>query len=401
MKNIHFIFAAIVLLLSVEYLTFGGGFSVFRILIFPLAVLGIFLMRGLHLRQSSVILWYGLLFYFVWVIGSNYLIGNSGDSITYLLIAVFSFFLIKYFSSFPEKLNSMYRYTYWFALPHEIVYLLILAGFLSMPDYTMGYSMRFIGFHRDPNFMTIFVSIAILSKIQYLKVSSSHVVWKLVILGSIALDIWLVIMGMSRGGILCLLACMVLQVLSFIPGKKKFLVAGLMLVVAVSFMMYARQFNEVSGSYQSSFWNMLARFNNDDFSKGSGRKEIWQKNMHDIVEFPLTPLGTNLEERPDAKYTHNTYIDILLTSGLIFGSVFVFFLVSGQVRSISDVLKNGSETGYLVLSLVVVSQLFFLSLLTLKLTWFFFILLLHNLSYKKIPVPDYAGLRLSPKFYKS
>ncbi len=399
MKNIHRVFAVVVLLLSIEYLTFGEGLSVFRILIFPLSVLGLLLMRNLNLKQSSTILWFCLLFYFAWVVGSSYFIGNPGDSITYLLIAVFSFFLIKYFSSFPDKLNSIYKYTYWFALPHELVYLLILGGVLSWSDYTMGYSMRFFGFHRDPNFMTIFISIAVLSKIQYVWIAKSHIIWKLITLATISLDIWLVIMGMSRGGLLCLFALMALQMFAFIPGKKKFLATALMIVSVSSFLIYARQFTDVPGSYQSSFHNMLARFNTDDFSEGSGRRDIWRENVHDILEFPLTPLGTDLEDRPEAKFTHNTYIDTLLTSGLLFGSLFVILLVIAQVGGFIDVLKKGTEAGYLILALVVVSQLFFLSLLTLKLTWFFFILLLHNLS-EKIPLTDYSEVQVSSKLYK-
>ncbi len=399
MKNIHRVFALIVLLLSVEYVTFGGGLSVFRILILPLAILGLFLMRNLNLKQSSAILCYCLLFYFAWVIGSNFFIGNPGDSITYLLIGVFSFFLIKYFSSFPEKLNSIYKYTYWFAVPHEIVYLLILAGFLSMSDYTMTYSVRFMGFHRDPNFMTIFISIAVLSKIQYLWMSKSNIIWKLVTIATIGLDIWLIILGMSRGGLLCLFAVMTLQMFSFIKGKKKILAVALIAISSLSFLMYARQFTDTPGSYQSSFQNMLARFNADDFSEGSGRTELWSENINQIVEFPLVPLGTNLEDRPDTMFTHNTYIDILLASGLVIGSVFIIFLFLAQVRSMFDILRLGIAEGYLILSLVVVAQLFFLSLLTLKLTWFFFIILFHNLSCK-VPVLNYKTTPLS-KAYKS
>ncbi len=400
MKNIHRVFALIVLLLSVEYLTFGGGLSVFRILILPLAVLGLFLMKNFSLKRSSAILWYCLMFYFAWVIGSNYFIGNPGDSVTYFLIAIFSIFLIKYFSAFPKEMNSLYKYTYWFALPHEIVYLLILGGFLSMSDYTIDYAVRFIGFHRDPNFMTIFISIGVLSKVQYLWMEKTHIAWKLITAATIVLDIWLVVLGMSRGGLVCLLAFMALQMFVFISGTKKFVAAGFMIVLVSSFLIYARQFTDIPGTYQSSFHNMLARFNADDFSEGSGRKDIWRENMQEIVKFPLTPLGTNLEERPEIMFTHNTYIDILLTSGVVCGALFVVLLVVAQGYGFVQVLRNGAESGYLILALLVIAQLFFLSLLTVKLTWFVFIILLHNLT-NKIHLPDYGTVPLSLKMYNS
>lgn len=367
---LHKIFVAIVLLLAIEYLPLPAGLSIYKIIILPLSVIGFFdlliVKKKIHVSYSNVFLFSIT----IWTTMQAILNKNMVLAGTYLGLLIFILFIASYLYEFPTAYQKLKKIMVWYSLPHEIIFVLCVFGVLSFSNYSVGFSQRFIGLHRDPNLMLIFVSVGAISKYLIVMESTQKKALRLSYVAMIVLDTLIIVYSQSRGGVICFVSIFVLLTvakLSSSIAKISFIV--LMTALSTGLISYTIELKGYSGSYDSSLDNFLARFNSEDFESGSGRTELWGNYLYEVGQSGLL-LSTSVDLKEKYKIeSHNSLIDSLVVMGGGVGSFFVAALLFFMTVAIFQIFLNVRQYGILSIFVLTIMQLLFLSMLGDKFTW--------------------------------
>jgi O-antigen ligase len=248
---------------------------------------------------------------------------------------------------------------------------IISFGLLVDRDYP-----RLIGLLDDPNIFIFFNTLFFSYYLTHLKGFKHSIGFALCVITSL--------LTFSRGGIVALIVVVILyMILASFSKKIKMMIVSL---VCLAFL-YA------AGSFIQLDFNQIITSRITDFSTdgGSGRFELWSQALNYFMAHPLFGIGAfNFSEyyafdHNEKLYVHNTYLEILVESGIIgflFYFSFLLMLVIAFFRT-----KLHKESPYIVLTLFA----FLLQMVSLSLiiNEAFFIFL--ALAFKYITVFDRKG----------
>src|SRR5690554_1485819 len=173
---------------------------------------------------------------------------------------------------------------------------------------------RLVGLQHDPNI----AAITLMPFVFYFAITEKRYLWA-------TLAVLLLTATLSRGAMLALV-CGYLGYIFIKPRKQSIvLLAAAALVILAA--LWVVDFVGVI-----SFQSLIdSRFSN--FSSGSGRVDLWRNGIDLFLMRPLMGWGAfsfrelNLIYSDDQRYAHNTYLEVLVETGLIGLSVFLLFVI--------------------------------------------------------------------------
>ncbi|BAO56734.1 O-antigen ligase family protein [Nonlabens marinus] len=377
-KILDNILLVIIALFSIEYVSFGEVFSVFRVLIFPLSFLGLIIINpSVGKGQSG--------FYIIVVLGllANLLsAANSDDFQIGFLNAVgifmFIFFLLNYFTKYGFS-KKILKTLALFSIPQYIAFLLWI--FLDFDNFA-NQNGRFHGLHIDPNFMCMYINAALVAKLNYIKLFKPRQTYIYILF--IVLDLALITFSQSRLGILSAVLCLITYCFFF--QRKKFYI---LLGSAVFLFTYLK--NRMDNLGFSRNFNILDavlyRFKDEDPSGNSieNARLTHLQNFLDLVDKGQSNIvGFSLENYLNlhGQYPHNLVVDIFLEQGLVVGSIFVIYIIVLIISGLLNSLKNKIQSVFFQIALISLSSSLLLT--SYKQKFFWFVLVLLFLSTKKI-----------------
>ncbi|KMY52402.1 O-antigen ligase family protein [Peribacillus loiseleuriae] len=232
-------------------------------------------------------------------------------------------------------------------------------GLLLDRDYP-----RLIGLLDDPNIFIFYNTLFFSYYLTYLKGWKHSIGFILCVITSL--------LTFSRGGIVALLLVVLLYaILASVSKKIKmmtvFLLCLVVLLAAGSFMQV--DFNQI----------ILSRITDFSTDGGSGRFELWAQAIHYFMSRPLLGIGAfNFSDYYEFEYNeklfvHNTFLEVLVESGIIGFLLYFSFLLMLIITFIKTKLHK--EKPYMVLTLFA----FLLQMVSLSLmineAFFFFLAL--------------------------
>ncbi len=307
------LFTLVILFLGIEYVNLPGSASIFKIAVAPLSVFGIFsiLSRGLYLRAVPPV--FILLIFPSTMIATGVNCGSSELIINAMgLIPVLSF--IYFYSVHYEwkRLQSIALATY--SIPHIIALLLFITG-ISNIAYTDGLQ-RFDGLHIDPNLMSAFVLAAISAKVVL--ISNTHNKEKLFWMVAIGVDVIMIIMSGSRGGVLGGISILILFAFGC-WGIARFVyyLVPIAVVIAAIFRMFSISTEKLTDL--PGVGGLLKRFLDSSIELGTSsgsRIYLWEKALNEIgMSGGIFGITGDYFVGKYGNHPHNTIIDSALECG--------------------------------------------------------------------------------------
>lgn len=231
------------------------------------------------------------------VVSSSYLMMFDHVDVQYSLIIAIKFILIFSCLYYCAGLFQWYDYK----MP-------IQGNFLGM---TIDRHMpRMIGFMRDPNFFSIFCTIAFF-------VFKSYRIY----FGWIILSVVCLLLSMSTAGILGFVVALGVYFMFIDSEKHKIMIASIVIVLFSLFLFSYVFFYE---ELQLILYKKMV-----SLQTGSGRYAIWKAGLGFFMENPI--FGNGLFTFKDMhrelfgfpKYAHNTFIEIVVEGGIVGLTLFV------------------------------------------------------------------------------
>ena len=371
------IFLIIVSLFSIEYISFGEYFSIFRVIIFPLCLLGLFIWRPIFTYKN-------IKFYFI--VGIALLVNilsslNSGNLIFGIInsigIMVFVIFILNHISIFGISKRLIYAIAI-FSIPQYIAF---FSWISNAPLNFTNSSSRFVGAHIDSNFLCVYLNLAVVAKLFLLR--SKNFKFNSFIISFIFFDLLLIFYSQSRAGILTFF----LSILIFLFFYYK----RLLLISLVSFFFIGTYFVQKVNSltYSSDFGLIDAVIWR--FSKLGQEGEIEEARIthfnnfiHLVEQGNSIFVGYSLDNYLLIyyQYPHSLFIDIFLEQGLIFGGFFILYLLFLFWKGFKMAI-NGYSNPFLF-HLSIVAFIGTVTLTSYKQKFFWFIVVLAFLSTQKL-----------------
>ncbi len=381
-RNFRNLYSLILLLFSVEFIG-EGWLSVYRCLIFPLLLVGMYYSVTLPFNNNRIKV--HILAAFIYLIFFSLCLALDDENFLFpiftipLAIFILCFHGLKY----PIEIDYV-KSLVWFSLPQ------IVAFFAGVGEFQNG---RFIGIHNDPNFCGLFLSITAISCITLLV--RKDVKWWAKILYAILLllTLYFLFLTGSRGAMLSIL--LVLFVF-FLRTKMK--TSWKILIILLAAWLIYEGYNYVLSlpdyvdfeEYPLDF--VLSRFKPDRLEGGSSRTLIWGRVWERLTASPVylfIPLG-----RKAAMYgfyndfTHNSYLDFLVYFGIIPGSLFLAYLFAMIAKGFVRFNKfTDKEKDSYICGIAVLFQIFFLSAFSQKVIWIFIFFII-SMASKHLTVYD-------------
>lgn len=147
-------------------------------------------------------------------------------------------------------------------------------------------------------------------------------VWRWLYLGSFMLGLYLIFLTGSRGPLISLMVGLFSMFYFQSFGRKIVLIIAVCLFVVASFTYMAHQAEVLN-------IGTITRFSftgSSDDRSTQGRLISVSSALRDAIDNPL--LGAQLEERITRWYPHNLFVEALMATGLVFGSMFIFVTLS-------------------------------------------------------------------------
>ncbi|MGX2960664.1 O-antigen ligase family protein [Peribacillus sp. JNUCC 23] len=232
-------------------------------------------------------------------------------------------------------------------------------GLLLDRDYP-----RLIGLLDDPNIFIFYNTLFFSFYLTYLKGLKHSIGFILCVITSL--------LTFSRGGIVALLLVVLLYVILADFSKKLKMMTVSLLCLVVIF---------TAGSFIQVDFNQIIHSRITDFSTdgGSGRFELWVQAINYFMSHPLLGIGAfNFSdyyefEHNEKLFVHNTFLEVLVESGIIGFLLYFSFLIMLLITFIRTKLHK--EKPYIVLTLFA----FLLQMVSLSLiineAFFFFLAL--------------------------
>lgn len=361
-RQFKIVYAAIILLFSIEFIG-EGWVSVYRILIFPLLLVGCVIGARLPKRSSYGGLTLLTSFYLVYM--ALALVINDGNFMFPLFtiplaIVVYSFCTLK--NPIPFDYSKV---IVWYSFPQILSF---IGGFAK---YAGG---RFCGLHYDPNFCGIFLSLSAIAGLVLVFRKETSFWHRLLYLALLLFSLVLMFLSGSRGAMLSFGAVLFYFFLIIkIHYYWKIIVLGAALVAVKYLFDYIDELPEYVDFNTSMIDYVLTRFKPDSLADGSHRTYLWKKIIEKLYDHGslLIPLGREnaLAGLPN-DYSHNTYLDFLVEIGVLPGIMFVLCIVYSILKTSYNFNKFSEyDRDYLICGLALLLQLFFLSAMSQKIIW--------------------------------
>lgn len=357
------IYTIILLLFSVEYIGWGE-LSVYRIGILPLSILGVVLINK-HIRESSyktILLM--IVCYMLYL--SVCLFSNNENYLFPILTLPLAVFFIS-FLALKKKIEIDYAKIFiWYSLPHVIALLLGVANYDGD---------RFAGLQDDPNFCGIFLGFSIISSIELVIRKNSNYYWKVLCVVFLIIDLFLLFLTGSRGSMLSLV--LLSLVLFWRMSIKKIWKLFILFVLGLSLWKlygYIDELPEWVSPDVSLVDSILCRFKPDSLAEGSHRDEIWATVWTRLIESnPFMAIGMkNAMRGLENGYPHNTFLDIMVETGLLVGLLVIVVFVYWILKSYYRVIKkeySDKDMVFIWCCYSILLQVLFLSALEHKIFW--------------------------------
>lgn len=264
-----------------------------------------------------------------------------------IVIVVLSYFIMKYaFIKFPimqlEKAIFTVGILYNFASLILYILGLISVNFNFFGNGVKIYGLlldrnipRLVGLSSDPNIFTF-------SNVLFLFFFMTRLSRKHAKLGFL-LTIITSILAFSRAGLIAITLGLLVYLL-FTKFSAK--IRAILLTIMIGFISYY-SILKLTGINLISI--LSSRFESFSSGGGSGRYDIWENGLELFLMNPLTGIGIynflnyNISLFGDSHYMHNTFLEVLIESGVIGAGLFLLFWFSFFIKIISSVVKNRLE----------------------------------------------------------
>lgn len=219
---------------------------------------------------------------------------------------------------------------------------------------------RLIGTIIDPNIFVLFNSLFFFYYLNRMKKFG-------LFLSSLTL-----ILSFSRGGIIAILFAFVIGI--FI-SKGKVLLRNILLITVLGVIIFIT----LNSLFNIDLINVLSeRFTAMSFDQGSGRLNIWSNGLFLFSENPIFGIGIynfqqyNMMFFNDYHYLHNTYLEVLVESGVIGFTLYflVFIILLYKLYKLQKVMPESRFLFTTLLSIIVI-----MSTLSLIINEFIFLFL--------------------------
>lgn len=362
--------------LSIEFIG-DGFFSVYRLTILPMSILGIFFCIGLEKRNKYYGVAIGFTMYLVYFFICRIYSDDSNPFFTLMVIPLLLFLFSCWYLKDPIVVDYS-KIFIWYFLPH------LLALLLGIANFDDG---RFAGLHEDPNFCALYINFSVFSAL-FLIIRDKKLLHKF--LYGIILIICLILLFItgSRGAMISL--TLICSILLFIHAKirlsTKFLLLIVFGIITVGLVAYINNLPDWVSPDESLIDYALCRFKPESMASGSGRTEIWSTVFNRIEREGayFYPIGRTIAMRGlENDYTHNTFVDFCVEEGLIPGTISVLCIFILALKGCFT-QKTTFNFECFICSIGVLLQLFFLSSISLKIFWvcLFFIVFISDKSHK-------------------
>lgn len=349
------------------------GLSVYRCLIFPILVYGIFKSKIRIREKEFKLISFIIILFVIRLISSFYyddywaLIDITGQAVQFI-------FIYNFLQKYTFNKSTLLILSTW-SIFHLICFSTgtdtVIREFMGKGTDIGG---RFCGFHWDPNYLCAYLLVAMWAKVYLLKTIDKFYL-KVVLIVFIMLDISMVFGTLSKGGFLSLILTVLFY---FIVYNKK--IAIIIVLFISSFLIYAGSIYTQLGWNESSFVNrMIYRFFTHSVEAGdytTGRSAFY-RNYFDMIIYSEKgiiigiPEDKFVNEFNNNAYPHSLIIGFWLLGGFIFGSLFLFILFCIILKECLFSVIFKSAPFILMFSLVFFFVFFNLSIGGLKFTWFF------------------------------
>lgn len=381
-KNFRNLYSLILVLFSIEFIG-EGGLSVYRTLIFPLVLVGMYYCFTLPTNNNRTKV--HILAAFIYLSFFSFCLALDDENFLFpiftipLAVFIFCFHGLKY----PIEIDYVKSFV-WFSLPQ------IVAFFAGVVEFQNG---RFIGIHNDPNFCGLFLSISAISCITLL--IRNNVKWWAKIFYTILLllTLYFLFLTGSRGAMLSvLLVLFVFFLRSQIKMKWKVIIILLVVWLVHLAYNYVLSLPDFVDFEESPLDFVISRFKPDRLEGGSSRTLIWGKVWERITESPVYLFITLGREAAMAgfsnDFTHNSYLDFLVYFGIIPGSLFLAYLFAMIAKGFVRFNKfSEKEKDSYICGVAVLFQIFFLSAFSQKVIWIFIFFII-SMASKRLIIYD-------------
>ena len=289
--------------------------------------------------------------------------------------AIFKVFTLAFFYMVATSIDysdteirfftRMIVYTY-------LLYALYLLFGTEKNEYYSRQTLFIFGSELDPNIVAavfILPIVLLLYNIIYEKK------YRVINIGLLFLFILAVIITGSRGGFVGMLASVSVLIFAFLSDKRiklAYKIAAIVLIIFALFEVY-KYLMEAYGDYLTRSLSFTG-----DTGGGDGRTAIWAERLFLLTESPLLGCGMIFDNGLWHGWAnHNTYIQVLYSSGLIGLTLFIIPLV---------IIYKRSNHKFIMLALFfsVFIPIFFLDTLDNRLLWnaliFFDIISRHDIK---------------------
>ena len=365
-KNNKFLLIFNVILFLFQFESFGEDvFSVYRFLIFPLLCLGLLYIPIKLYKADSLYLFVVVVFLITQSL-SALLSGNYSYLIN--VLGQLLFFLISYAyikSSINISKSTLFVFAS-YSFFHFLFFLLNLG--------TINLAHRFSGYHWDPNYMCAYILIGLWAKVYLIKLFDLKLLYKYLFFILSIFDVIMILSSMSKGGVLALVFSLLLYL--FI-NKRVVFYSSLFFLFLCTLMIIGRFDSLVWSTDLSLVDSLIYRFVNQSIESGdisTGRIDFIYNYIYMIMSGDAVILGVDIQyfitEYNFNAYPHNGFLEILISSGLICGSIFISMVIFLLFKSVITAVYYRKLYYYLLITVCSLFVFFFLSYLGLKFFWF-------------------------------
>lgn len=367
------VFNLIIIFFAIEYLRVFDLISIFQLFIIPLCLFGILITKNKVIHKNFIFLIslsVVLLFTFISSPTENFFTSF------FFVIGVFilSLYLLMYFSENTIDKTTLIIFSF-YSLPHVLILFADFLGSNLLLTFTGSASERFSGLHRDPNFMCVYVNLAIVSKLALININVKTK-QKLLIIGLIILDIAVILYSMSISGIIIMFFSFIIY---YWLNNKKILVTISFLSTPIIIWIYNIYNDLVYSGSLNLFLSVLWRQKQKSISGNleDSRIEAFKHVFSLINEGEMIIYGYSMENYLNKYfyYPHNTFLDIIVSNGLLIGIPTILFIFYLFYKSYKLMTNKIISRWLFQISVSFFMSLIFLSMYQQKLFWLMIVLL--------------------------
>ena len=367
------VFNLIIIFFAIEYLRVFDLISIFQLFIIPLCLFGILITKNKVIHKNFIFLIslsVVLLFTFISSPTENFFTSF------FFVIGVFilSLYLLMYFSENTIDKTTLIIFSF-YSLPHVLILFADFLGSNLLLTFTGSASERFSGLHRDPNFMCVYVNLAIVSKLALININVKTK-QKLLIIGLIILDIAVILYSMSISGIIIMFFSFIIY---YWLNNKKILVTISFLSTPIIIWIYNIYNDLVYSGSLNLFLSVLWRQKQKSISGNleDSRIEAFKHVFSLINEGEMIIYGYSMENYLNKYfyYPHNTFLDIIVSNGLLIGIPTILFIFYLFYKSYKLMTNKIISRWLFQISVSSFMSLIFLSMYQQKLFWLMIVLL--------------------------